>query len=170
MGRLTGRSDFPRKFHRFRIDKLIILPYNRGMFITRYVAIVAVFLHCLLCGGVNCCEMTCSPKNDAAAVSHESSCPCHSERQDVETEGKTPGDNDCDHQHHFCRCLQSVPPNNGISFRAVLNQNQFALPVAFFSATSLIPTQVSGHRTLETVGDLSAFGVRLHLLLEHFLI
>jgi len=147
--------------------------------ITRYIAIVAFFLHSLLCGSAYCCALTCSTVNVVASVSHDlpaSSCPCHSEQQNHDgtekdiTENQDSNHDSDHHQHHFCRCLQSVPPNNGISFRAVLNQNLFALPVAFLPATSLIPTQVSGHRILETVGDLSAFGVRLHLLLEHFLI
>ena len=144
------------------------------MISTRYVAIVAVFLHGLLCGNGNCCATTCSPKDDAAAVSQEPLCPCHSEKQDAETESDNFNGNgsnyDCDHQHHFCQCLQSAPLNTGTGFRVILTKTLFSLPVAFLSVTSVTPKQVPGHCTLETMCHSSALGVRLHLLLEHFLI
>jgi len=150
--------------------------------ITRYIAIVAVFLHSLLCGNAYCCAMTCSTQDDAASVSHDSpvpTCPCHSEKHNHET-GQDNSDNnnscgtdskhDCDHQHHFCQCLQSTVPNNGTGFRVVLNQNLFALPVDFLPAADTLLLPALNHRTSETTGDSSALGVRLHLLLEHFLI
>ena len=144
------------------------------MIITRYVAIVAVFLHGLLCGNGNCCAMTCSPKDDAAAISQELSCPCHSEKQDAETEGDNSNGNgsnhDCYHQHHFCPCLQSTPPNSSTGYRVILNQNLFSLPVTFLSATTPIPTPELNLQALASASDLSALRVRIHLLLEHFLI
>ena len=145
--------------------------------ITRYIAIVAFFLHSLLCGSMYCCVMPCSSENDVTSVSHDlplSSCPCHSEQQDhgpENTINNKDSNRDCGHhQHYFCQCLQAAPSNDGTGFRVVLNQNLFSLPVAFLSTTAPIPTPELNFQTSAMVGCLSAFGVRLHLLLEHFLI
>jgi hypothetical protein len=148
--------------------------------ITRYVAIITISMHSLLCGGVFCCAATCSVDVVTASVSHDNlpshapTCPCHSEKQDSPLENeKADCDNSkyvCEHQHHFCQCLQSVTPNNGSAFRVILNQNIHSLPDAFLSTTATIPITALNPRTPETVGDWSAHGVRLHLLLEHFLI
>ena len=153
-------------------------------YITRYIAIVAVFMHSLLCGNAYCCAMTCSTKDDAVLISHDShlhapasSCPCHSEKHESGQENpgneKSSGmdsNHQCDHQHHFCQCLHSAIPNNGTDFRVILNPNLFALPVVFLSAIDAITIPVLNLHTAETFGDSSAIGVRLHLLLEHFLI
>jgi hypothetical protein len=102
------------------------------------------------------------------------SCSCHSEKQD--SEGEKPGSDEsdyhhhCDHQHHFCQCVQAPPPDSDTGFRVILSQNLVSLPTVFLATTDLTPAQVLCHRTLETAGDSSAPGVRLHLLLEHFLI
>ena len=139
------------------------------MLMTRYIAIVAIFFHCLLCGNVNCCAMTCSADDTT-------SCPCHSGKHDAGIEDEKSGDDEsdhnhhCDHQHHFCQCVQSPPPKSDTGFRMILSQNLQSHPTVFLPATSLTPSQVLFHRTSETVNDSSAPEVRLHLLLEHFLI
>ena len=150
--------------------------------ITRHIAIIAVFMHSLLCGNAYCCAMTCSGRENVASVSHDSplpvstsTCPCHSEKHEPETgqenpTGHTDSKHDCDHQHHFCQCLHSAVPNNGTGFRVVLNLDLFALPVAFLSATDTLPLSALDHRTSKTADVSSTLGVRLHLLLEHFLI
>ena len=147
---------------------------------TRYVAIVAVFMHSLLCGNAYCCAMMCSVKDDETSVSHDvsrpvSTCPCHSEKQDHDTghhdSGNTDSKHHCDHSHHFCQCLQSTVPNNGTDFRVVLSPNLFSLLVACSpTVAATFPTSGLNRCTLETMSDSSAPGVRLHLLLEHFLI
>ncbi|MCL2119727.1 MAG: hypothetical protein FWH27_15025 [Planctomycetaceae bacterium] len=143
----------------------------------RYIAIVAVFLHCLLCGNVSCCAVTCSDKDDAALVTHHplfSACLCHSEKHDLAADDESTGchdfDHHCGHQHHFCQCVQSIHPNSGTTFRVALTHNLFSLPVTPFTITSLSPSLESGFRVSETMRELSALGVRLHLLLEHLLI
>jgi hypothetical protein len=148
--------------------------------ITQHVAILAIFMHSLLCGNAYCCATTCSANIDAVSVSHDAplpvpTCPCHSEKQDSGTQGeKNVGKNskhECDHQHHFCQCLQSAPSNNGTAFRVILNPGQLSLSAVFLSTSATeIPTSALNPRTSETVGGASAHGVRLHLLLEHFLI
>lgn|GEM_PF-6571965 len=145
--------------------------------ITRYVAIVAVSMHLLLCGNAYCCTKTCSVKDDAASVSLAlplSSCPCHSEKHGHGTDGKNfcrqNSDHNCGHQHHFCKCFQAAHPNSGTGFRVVLNQNLLSFSIPFLSATTLLPVHGLIHQASETVGNSSGLGVRLHLLLEHFLI
>ena len=91
-----------------------------------------------------------------------------SDLPDNKTSGCDDSRRDCDHPHHFCPCLQATPPNNGVAFRVILNPGLFALPVAFLAVTAPLPDW--NHSTRETTGDSSALGVRLHLLLEHFLI
>lgn len=147
------------------------------MHFTRYFAMIAVFMHSLLCGNVCCCALTCSTKDDAASVSHvftASACSCHSEKHDHEAghinHGSSDPNHHCDHQHHFCQCLHSAIPNNGTDFRMVLNSNLFSLSFAFLSTTGVTPIPVLNLRTPETMDDSSAIVVRLHLLLEHFLI
>ena len=150
---------------------------------TRYIAVIVFFLHSLLCGNAYCCEMPCFVQDDAASVSHDPpifSCPCHSEQQGHGTEKdgtekdvakNKDSSHDCDHhQHHFCQCLQPVTPNNATDYRVILNQNLFSLSIAFFPIAAPISTPELNLHTSATAGDLPAFGVRLHLLLEHFLI
>ena len=160
--------------------------------ITRFIAIFAVFSHNLLCGSLYCCALTCSPHEDGISVSHESrlpvsACSCHPEKQnhasghenpgsdhhggdhhDNKTLGSDDSKHDCDHRHHFCQCLQAAPPNQGIGVRVILNPGLFSLPVAFLAMTT--PSPDLNHRTPETTGNSSALGVRLHSLLEHWLI
>ena len=145
--------------------------------IMRYVAVIVVFSHGLLCGNVSCCAVTCLDKDDATSVTHDSlfpACPCHSEKHDLATDGENAGchdfDHHCGHQHHFCQCVQSIHPNSGTTFRVALTHNLFSLPVTPFTITSLSPSLESGFRVSETMRELSALGVRLHLLLEHLLI
>jgi hypothetical protein len=144
--------------------------------ITRYVAMTAIFLHSLLCGNMVCCATLCAANDVAASVSHDfslPSCPCHSEKQDAPLESEQVGcDNSkhvCDYPYHFCQCLQSVTPNNGSALRILLSQSIHPLPDVFLSTTVVFPTTAINPGTPETVGDWSAHGVRLHLLLEHFL-
>ena len=66
--------------------------------------------------------------------------------------------------------MHSTVPNNGTGFRVVVNQNLFALPIVFLSATAATPLLALNPHTPETTGESSALGVRQHLLLEHFLI
>jgi len=148
--------------------------------ITRSIAIVAVFMHSLLCGNVDCCALTYHAQDDGVSVSRDfpSSapvpvCPCHSKQQDHEAGHENFGchdsDHQCDHQH-FCQCLHATVPNSGTGFRMVLNPNPFSLPAAYLTTTATLPLPALNHCTSETMGDSSAHGLRLHLLLEHFLI
>ena len=146
--------------------------------ITRYVAIVAVFMHGLLCGHVSCCTISVT-HDDIASVLHDHSSPacyCHSDETDHDDDGDISfgctesSHHHCKHRHHSCPCVQSTTPNSGNGFRMVLNQNPYFLYVAFLPATtwnpSLVPDQCASKMGQET----SAPEVRLHLLLEHFLI
>ena len=144
---------------------------------TRYIAVFAVFMHSLLCGNVFCCAMTGSGHDDVVLVSHDlppASCPCNSEKQDMDTEGNNSGGNesghDCGHQYHFCQCVQSPPPNTETDVRVVLIQNQLSQPIATHSATPFDLAQETGLHVPETACATSASEVRLHLLLEHFLL
>ena len=136
--------------------------------IIRYIMFVAVFVHCLLSGHGHCCATTC-PVDDAASVF--SLYHCHSEQHGRENYGGISFCNDlehdCGHEHDSCQFLQSV---NRTGFRVVLDQNLFFLPIAFHSATSVIPTLGLNHQTPEMMGGSSVYSVRLHLLLGHFLI
>jgi len=158
--------------------------------LSRYAVIVAVFMHYLLCGNVPCCAKTCPYQDVEPSVSLHlpPSCPCHSEKWNInrninanwnvstnwnintagdDLEWPT-SDHDCGHHLHFCQCLQSVSPNNGPASREVSSKNPPSLPIAYLTLAS--PSTDLKHRAPKRIGVSSAPGVRLHLLLEHFLI
>jgi hypothetical protein len=118
--------------------------------------------------------MTCLPQSGAASIFADCSFTLHGFcSEDHECDGKNPehleSNHDCEHQLDPCQCLQSVIPNNRTGVRVILNQNAGSLFFAF-SSTPWIQIYDSSCRTLEMAYCFPAPKVRLHLLLEHFLI
>jgi hypothetical protein len=135
--------------------------------IPRYIIIIAVLSHGLLCGNAYCCAIVFSAKNVATSLLHDDTREASISRYSPLT---THNSHQCNHSYHFCHCVQSPVPNGKTDFRVDLHKNLFPFPAANLSpVATTIPVPDLNLFTLETVGDSFILGVRLHLLLEHLL-